>query len=52
MSPPVAAIMQESITVHVILASNSWPVDETENPPAAMIVTSKRGTKMKAGRIR
>lgn len=44
MSPPVAAIIQEMITIGVILASNSTPADgaDAENPPPAMTTYQNR----------
>ncbi|KAK9287944.1 hypothetical protein L1049_016389 [Liquidambar formosana] len=38
MRPPVAAIMQEMMTMGVILASNSAPPEGAENPPAGMVL--------------
>ena len=36
MRPPVAAMMQEMMTIGVIFASNSTPDPDTENPPASL----------------
>jgi hypothetical protein len=45
MRPPVAAMMQEMITIGVILASNSTPDGaDTENPPAGILASSLRIT--------
>jgi hypothetical protein len=48
MSPPVAAMMQEMMTIGVIFASNSTPDGaDTENPPPGIFAPESSNTREK-----